>query len=325
MVRSMPVAAITSIPTGDARQRILDVTAALVLEHGVAGVAQRQIAERVGIKAASLYHHFASKNEIVEAVFRQGIDVMERAWDEAAASTTDPRERLAAHVRAHLSALFENGPYTAAHVTAFRTAPAEVRQAVVPMRDAYGLVDRVMGGSQGMEVYIDFGEADAMQDPVVLQTIDAMQDRLERDHPHYVVRTDSLTLSAKRSYRVLNEDRPDFYTIPDDRKALAQTLLLFDMAAPEDREVVVPDDYSSGRVTVRLRNYGSMEYVAFFEEIQAVVEEAFAPLRERLSERLWPQQAARLEVVPAELGRAMPERAGLAVVAERFPRGRNAR
>ena len=133
----MPVAAITSIPTGDARQRILDVTAALVLEHGVAGVAQRQIAERVGIKAASLYHHFASKNEIVEAVFRQGIDVMERAWDEAAASTTDPRERLAAHVRAHLSALFENGPYTAAHVTAFRTAPAEVREAVVPMRDAY--------------------------------------------------------------------------------------------------------------------------------------------------------------------------------------------
>jgi hypothetical protein len=40
-------------------------------------------------------------------------------------------------VRAHLSALFENGPYTAAHVTAFRTAPVEVRDAVVPMRDAY--------------------------------------------------------------------------------------------------------------------------------------------------------------------------------------------
>ena len=123
----------------DARGRILDVTAALVLEHGVAGVAQRQIAEQVGIKAASLYHHFGSKNEIVEAVFRRGIDVMEHAWDEAAAAATgaDRRTRLATHIRAHLSALFENGPYTAAHVTAFRTAPAEVRTAVVPMRDAY--------------------------------------------------------------------------------------------------------------------------------------------------------------------------------------------
>ena len=120
-----------------ARQRILDATAELVLEHGVAGVAQRQIAARVGIRAASLYHHFSSKNEIVEAVFRRGIDVMEQAWDEAARAAGQPRDRLAAHVRAHLSALFENGPYTAAHVTAFRTAPAEVREAVVPMRDAY--------------------------------------------------------------------------------------------------------------------------------------------------------------------------------------------
>ena len=78
------------IDTVDVRGRILDVTAALVLEHGVAGVAQRQIAEQVGIKAASLYHHFGSKNEIVEAVFRRGIDVMEHAWDEAAAAATEP-------------------------------------------------------------------------------------------------------------------------------------------------------------------------------------------------------------------------------------------
>ncbi|MEM9464652.1 MAG: TetR/AcrR family transcriptional regulator [Actinomycetota bacterium] len=133
----MAVTDATSLDRAGARQRILDVTAALVLEHGVAGVAQRQIAEQVGIKAASLYHHFASKNEIVEAVFRQGIDVMERAWDDAATADGSGRARLAAHVRAHLSALFENGPYTAAHVTAFRTAPAEVRDAVVPMRDAY--------------------------------------------------------------------------------------------------------------------------------------------------------------------------------------------
>ncbi|MDG1365511.1 MAG: TetR/AcrR family transcriptional regulator [Acidimicrobiales bacterium] len=122
-----------------ARQRILDSTAELVIEHGVAGVAQRQIADRVGIRAASLYHHFASKNEIVEAVFRRGIDVMEGAWDEAADAThgADPYPRLAAHIRAHLSALFDHGPYTAAHVSAFRTAPAAVRDAVVPMRDAY--------------------------------------------------------------------------------------------------------------------------------------------------------------------------------------------
>ena len=94
----MAVTDTTDLDRAGARQRILDVTAALVLEHGVAGVAQRQIAEQVGIKAASLYHHFASKNEIVEAVFRQGIDVMaqmfedeQREIEEAAeANRTDP-------------------------------------------------------------------------------------------------------------------------------------------------------------------------------------------------------------------------------------------
>ncbi|MEM9132290.1 MAG: TetR/AcrR family transcriptional regulator [Actinomycetota bacterium] len=124
--------------TEDVRRRILDVTAELMRDHGVAGVGQRRVAELVGVKAASLYHHFGSKNEIVEAVFRQGIDVMETAWDGAAArSFPTSQARVGAHVRAHLSALFENGPYTAAHLTAFRTAPAEVRRAVVPMRDAY--------------------------------------------------------------------------------------------------------------------------------------------------------------------------------------------
>lgn len=39
----------------------------------------------------------------------------------------------------------------------------------------------------------------------------------------------------------------------------------------------------------------------------------FAPLRERMARRLWAQQAERLEIVPAELGDALPQRAGLAV------------
>ena len=39
----------------------------------------------------------------------------------------------------------------------------------------------------------------------------------------------------------------------------------------------------------------------------------FAPLREALRGRLWDHQLEQLEIVPAELGEALPERAGLAV------------
>lgn len=122
-----------------ARARILDIAAAMILERGYDATSLRQLADEVGMKAGSLYYHFASKDELLTAILERGIVVMHDAFDEAERShaDADPYERLNAHVRAHLSALFEHGPYTAAHVVTFRTAPSSVRDALVPARDAY--------------------------------------------------------------------------------------------------------------------------------------------------------------------------------------------
>jgi len=121
------------------RQRILDVAAALFLERGYLGTSLREIASEVGMKPGSLYYHFASKDALLEAILRRGIVVMVEAFRAAAEATrgADGSTRFAAHVRAHLAALFENGPYTAAHVTTFRTAPPAICEAIVPERDAY--------------------------------------------------------------------------------------------------------------------------------------------------------------------------------------------
>lgn len=121
------------------RRLILDEAAALFLSRGYAATSLRVIAERVGMKPASLYHHFPSKEALLEAIFARGVDVMVEAFQRAEHATRHEagRVRFAAHVRAHLSALFENGPYTAVHVTSFRTAPPAVREAVLPGRDAY--------------------------------------------------------------------------------------------------------------------------------------------------------------------------------------------
>ena len=123
----------------DGRDRILDEAAALFLEHGYEAASLRRIADAVGMQAASIYHHFGSKEDLLEAILRRGLEVMTVAFDDAAATTLGAPcdTRLATHVRAHLAALYENGPYTATHVTTFRTAPASVRTAIVPHRDAY--------------------------------------------------------------------------------------------------------------------------------------------------------------------------------------------
>lgn len=121
------------------RTRILDAAAEMFIDRGYEGTSLRRLAGEVGMKAGSLYYHFASKDELLTAVLERGIEVMHDAFDAAEDShrRAEPFDRLAAHVRAHLSALFEHGPYTAAHVVTFRTAPESVRDRVVPTRDDY--------------------------------------------------------------------------------------------------------------------------------------------------------------------------------------------
>ncbi len=135
----MSIAERVPASTDSGRDRIMDEAASLFLRRGYDGTSLRHLAEVVGMKAGSLYYHFSSKDELLTEILRRGIDVMHQAFDdaEAAADPHEPAERVGLHVRAHLAALYENGPYTAAHVMTFRTAPEGVRDTVVPLRDAY--------------------------------------------------------------------------------------------------------------------------------------------------------------------------------------------
>ena len=121
----------------DTRQRILDMGARQLWEVGYDRSTLRSIAEASGVKAASIYYHFASKEELFSEVLAEGMILISRAYDDAVAGIDDPTERFRLAVTAHLHALFAFGPYTAAHVRGFGLAPDAVRNEIVPLRDAY--------------------------------------------------------------------------------------------------------------------------------------------------------------------------------------------
>jgi AcrR family transcriptional regulator len=50
------------------RDEILDAAAELFTEHGYANTSTRRIADAVGMRQASLYHHFATKDDILDAL-----------------------------------------------------------------------------------------------------------------------------------------------------------------------------------------------------------------------------------------------------------------
>ena len=53
---------------------ILEAAWDLCREVGLAGLSLRDLADRVGMRAPSLYSYFASKNDIYDAMFRQGYE-----------------------------------------------------------------------------------------------------------------------------------------------------------------------------------------------------------------------------------------------------------
>lgn len=50
------------------RDEILDAAAELFTQHGYANTSTRRIADAVGMRQASLYHHFATKDDILDAL-----------------------------------------------------------------------------------------------------------------------------------------------------------------------------------------------------------------------------------------------------------------
>ena len=150
-----------------------------------------------------------------------------------------------------------------------------------PMKVAMDVVDEEMMGALGIEIYMDFAQADALQDPEVLQAIDEMQQLLTSQYSEYVVKTMSLADIVKDSNQVMHSDDPSFHRIPEDPRMAAQLLYLFNNSNPEDRRDVVSDDYSQSHITVFLKNGGTDEYIPFFKQVDIDLQEIFNPLRDK--------------------------------------------
>lgn len=122
------------------RLRILQSAARLFRTRGYAATSLRDIAKEAGLKAGSLYNHFASKEAIVTDILNLGVQtVFERV--KAAIERFDDqapcREVLRAAILTHLSCLLGEDNFTSANIRIFAHVPPHVRDATLPMRHAY--------------------------------------------------------------------------------------------------------------------------------------------------------------------------------------------
>jgi AcrR family transcriptional regulator len=81
------------------RDRIIAEAARLFAEKGIAGTTVRMIGDEVGVMSGSLYHHFESKEEIVDAIIASYFDELLERYKTVLATHDAPGSRLAELVR----------------------------------------------------------------------------------------------------------------------------------------------------------------------------------------------------------------------------------
>ena len=85
-----------------ASERILRAATALFRERGYHGSSMRTLARGHRMEAASLYYHFASKQEILFAILDRTLDDLLAGVGRAVAAVEGPEARLRAAVRFHV-------------------------------------------------------------------------------------------------------------------------------------------------------------------------------------------------------------------------------
>lgn len=122
----------------ETRQRVLDSAARLFSRRGYAGTSIRDISQACGLKAAAIYHYFASKEDLLLAVETEAFAQLTAIIDAAIKVDADPWERLESACTAHLEGVLRNREFI--NVT-IRELPenhsALVRQKLRYLREQY--------------------------------------------------------------------------------------------------------------------------------------------------------------------------------------------
>jgi len=109
---------------------IIDAAARVFAQRGYHGATTQQIADLLGIRQASLYYYFRSKEVALEIVCMQGV---EEFYERARAIATGPggaSEKLAGLIRAHLTPLLDRADYVRVFLNERQYLPRASRQRI---------------------------------------------------------------------------------------------------------------------------------------------------------------------------------------------------
>ena len=147
-------------------------------------------------------------------------------------------------------------------------------------RVATEAVDENLKGSLTLEVIIDTEKTNGLYNPELLRVIDDVSKNINSISTGnmFVGKVISYIDVIKETNRALNENRDEYYAIPDDSDLIAQEFLLFESSGNNDLASLVDANYSKARLTLKTPFIDSLEANAFIDNAQIYLDQKFGSL-----------------------------------------------
>ncbi|MEE8635114.1 MAG: TetR/AcrR family transcriptional regulator [Acidiferrobacterales bacterium] len=137
------------------RQQLLDTAARLFRQHGYHATSMRDIASAVGMLPGSIYYHFASKDELLVTVYREGVSRIAERLDAAVAGKKEPWQQLEAACIAHLQTLLAHSNYAQVVIRVLPDDAPAVRVRLAALRDQYEERFKDLVAALDLPAYVD--------------------------------------------------------------------------------------------------------------------------------------------------------------------------
>lgn len=116
---------------------LLDAAAAQFAAKGYEAASIRDIVRAVGMLPGSLYYHFANKDELLAAVYAEGVRRIGAAVTVAIERHADPWDRLEAACAAHLESLLDRSAYAKVVIAVRPEGVPAIADQLVTLRDRH--------------------------------------------------------------------------------------------------------------------------------------------------------------------------------------------
>ncbi|MFL5954695.1 MAG: TetR/AcrR family transcriptional regulator [Gaiellaceae bacterium] len=144
------------------REELTRIAARLFAKQGYQGTSLADLAEELGVQKPSLYHHIASKEDLLWEVAREGAEAFHAALDTVPADAP-PAERIRLALRAHLGVVAAQLDVATVFVREWRFLSDERREAFTSERRRYEerIRDLFREGVEGSALRTDLDVATA--------------------------------------------------------------------------------------------------------------------------------------------------------------------